>query len=190
MSQARWEDKSTQARAVAEHGEPLGAAEASVPVISSTTAASNPMPTVLAVRRIGGTSGRFMSNSPADSGGVPDRRPVSLSTPGTRFGDGRAGFLVATRSRCGVTRFCVGYGVGPGLTARAQARRRFSVRGNVPKPRAGLMRHAHNGTPCSRPPAGGGAPIPRPDVSQGIPHRHMFDLGACPTLLPLTAKAY
>jgi hypothetical protein len=32
--------------------------------------------------------------------------------------------------------------------------------------------------------------IPRPDVSQGIPHRHMFDLGACPTLLPLTAKAY
>ena len=70
------------------------------------------MPTVLAVRRIGGTSGRFMSNSPADSGGVPARRPVSLSTPGTRFGDGRAGFLVATRSRCGVTRFCVGYGVG------------------------------------------------------------------------------
>ena len=56
--------------------------------------------------------GRLMSNSPADSGGVPDRRPVSLSTPGTCFGDGRAGFLLATRSRCGVTRFCVGYGVG------------------------------------------------------------------------------
>src|SRR4051812_47535031 len=71
MSQARWEDKSTQARAVAEHGEPLGAAEASVPAVSNATAASSTVPTVLAVRRIGGRGGRFMSNSLADSGGVP-----------------------------------------------------------------------------------------------------------------------
>jgi hypothetical protein len=73
MSQACWEDKSTQAQAAAEHGEPVGAAEASVPVISSATAASSPVPMVLAVRRIGGMGGRLMSNSPADSGGVPNR---------------------------------------------------------------------------------------------------------------------
>jgi hypothetical protein len=39
----------------------------------------------LAVRRIGGAGGRFMSNSLADSRGVPDRRPVPLLTPGTRI---------------------------------------------------------------------------------------------------------
>jgi hypothetical protein len=42
-------------------------------VISSATAASSPVPMVLAVRRIGGMGGRLMSNSPADSGGVPNR---------------------------------------------------------------------------------------------------------------------
>jgi hypothetical protein len=79
------EDTSTQASAAAEHEERVGAAEAAVPVISSATAASSPVPTVVAVRRIGEAGGRFMSNSLADSRGVPDRGPVPLLTPGTHF---------------------------------------------------------------------------------------------------------
>jgi hypothetical protein len=101
MSQARWEDNSTQARAAAEHGEPFAAAEASVPVISGAIVASDPMPTALAARRIGGTGGRFMSSSLADSAASPTddrfgfRGPVPVSET---YGQVSGGYPLSLRS--------------------------------------------------------------------------------------------